>query len=111
MKHKLLIVISTVLVFALTVVLALVWLLKIRYVEVNVVAQTGYEQALYEEIESVLSKEYVGKSYFFVSEKDIDDKITANPYVKVKEIKKVFPDKIIVEVERRKEQFAIVYNK
>ena len=110
MKHKLLIVISTALVFALTVVLALVWLLKIRYVEVNVVAQTGYEQALYEEIESVLNKEYVGKSYFFVSEKDIDDKITANPYVKVKEIKKVFPDKIIVEVERRKEQFAIVYN-
>lgn len=110
MKHKLLIVISTVLVFVLTVVLALVWLLKIRYVEVNVVAQTGYEQALYEEIEGVLSKEYVGKPYFFVKEKDIDGKITANPYVKVKEIKKVFPDKIIVEIERRKEQFAIVYN-
>ncbi|MBQ7373403.1 MAG: FtsQ-type POTRA domain-containing protein [Clostridia bacterium] len=110
MKHKLLIVVSTALVFLLTVVLALVWLLKIRYVEVNVVAESGYEQALYEEIVDVLEKDYVGKSYAFVRESDIENQICANPYVKVKEIKKVFPDRIIVSVERRKEQFAIVYN-
>ena len=110
MKHKLLIVISTVLVFVLTVILSLVWLLKIRYVEVNVVAETNYERDLYNEIVEVLDKEYVGKSYLFVNESDVEKTITANPYVKVKEIKKVFPDRILVSVERRKEQFAISYN-
>lgn len=110
MKHKLLIVISTALVCVLTVILALVWLLKIRYVEISVITETGFEQSLYEEIEGVMQGEFVGKSYLFVSEKDVEEKITANPYVKVKEIKKVFPDRLIVNVERRKEQFAIVYN-
>ena len=110
MKHKFIIVLSTVIVFFLTVMLSLVWLLKIRYVEVNVVAETNFEQELYAEIEGIMQKDFVGRSYLFVSEDEIENKITQNPYVKVKEIKKVFPDKLIVSVERRQEQFAIVYN-
>ena len=54
MKHKGIILISTVTVFILATVLSLVWLFKIRHVEISVVAEVSQEIETYEKVNAVI---------------------------------------------------------
>ena len=110
MKHKGIIILSTVMVFVLTTILSFVWLLKIRHVEISVVAEATEEIATYQDVSEVIDANYKGKSYFSVKEDEIFNKLSENPYLNVKSVTKVFPDRIKIEVAKRKERFAILYN-
>lgn len=110
MKHKILIIVSTVIVFVLTSVLAAIWLLKIRYIEVGVVAESSYEQETHDKVNSLIESKYNGYFFFAVSEEEITSMLTEDPYIKVLSVAKVFPDRIKISVERRKERFAISLN-
>ena len=110
MKHKVLIIVSTVIVFLLTSVLATVWLLKIRYIEIGVVAESSYERETYDKVNSLIESKYKDNFFFAVSEDEINSLLIEDPYIKVKSVEKVFPDRIKISVERRKERFAISLN-
>ncbi|MBR2336843.1 MAG: FtsQ-type POTRA domain-containing protein [Clostridia bacterium] len=110
MKHKGIILISTVTVFILATVLSLVWLFKIRHVEISVVAEVSQEIETYEKVNAVIEANYKGKSFFSVSEDDVKAKLCQDPYLNVKSVKKVFPDRLQIEVSKRKERFAFSYN-
>ncbi len=108
MKHKSVILISTVILFVFATVLSFAWLLRIRYVETTAVAELSQEDETYSEVNGLLENLYMGKFYFSVRVDDIIEKLKENPYLNVKSVKKVFPDRIKVEIERRKERFAII---
>lgn len=110
MRYKGLIITSTVLVFLMASVLAFVWLFKVRYVEVDVFAEVSETEETYEYVNGLLEDRYFGKSFFSFNEKDVKNTLIENPYIKIKRIKKVFPDRIQVSVEKRVERFALYYN-
>lgn len=110
MKHKGIILLSTVLVFVLATVLSFVWLFKIRHVEIKVVAESSEEIVTYDKVNDLIESTYKGKSYFAVKEQDVIATLTRDPYVSVKSVKKVFPDRLRIEIAKRKERFAILYD-
>ena len=109
MKHKGIILISTILVFVLATILSFVWLLQIRHVEIYVVAEETEEIETYQKINSVIEANYKGKSYYSVKESDVIATLSKDPYINVKSVTKVFPDRLKIEVAKRKERFAILY--
>ena len=110
MKHKGIILISTVLVFVLATILSFVWLLQIRHVEIYVVAEATEEVETYKKVNSIIEANYKGKSFYSVKEADVIAKLSTDPYISVKSVTKVFPDRLKIEVAKRKERFAIHYN-
>ncbi|MBE5742745.1 MAG: FtsQ-type POTRA domain-containing protein [Clostridiales bacterium] len=108
MKHKGIIIASTIAVFVLATVLSFVWLFTVRHLSVSVVAITTEEKATYDYANGVLEENYGGKSFFAINVEEIEKKLAENPYIKVNKVKKVFPDRIEVSVERRIERFALV---
>ena len=108
MKHKGLIILSTVLVFILALTLAFVWLFRVRYVEIDVLSASEEETLAYDEINSIVERECKGKSYFSIDVNRLIAKLTSDPYVSVKSVEKVFPDKIKVKVAKRRERFAFL---
>ena len=58
MKHKGIILISTILVFVLATILSFVWLLQIRHVEIYVVAEATEEIETYQKVNSVIEANY-----------------------------------------------------
>lgn len=109
MKHKGMILISTLLVFVFATILSVVWLLQIRHVEIYVVAEASEEFETYQKVSSLIDANYKGKSYYSVKEADVIAKLSADPYINVKSVTKVFPDRLKIEVAKRKERFAINY--
>lgn len=110
MKHKGIILLSTVMVFVLATVVSFVWLFKIRHVEIDVVAEAASEIATYDKVNGLMEDTYKGRSFFSVKESDVTKTLSEDPYLNVKSVKKVFPDRLKIQVERRKERFAILYN-
>ena len=109
MKHKGIILLSTVLVFVLATIVSVVWLFKIRHVEIEVVAETTQEIITYDKVNDLVEDTYKGKSYFRVKASQVETTLCQDPYIKVKSVKKVFPDRLKIQVEKRKERFAILY--
>lgn len=110
MKYKSLILVSTVIVFILATILSFVWLFQVRYIDVDVVADDVQKQEMYDEINDVLTNSYRGKSFFSFTQEEIEKKLVQNPYVSIKTVRKVFPDRIQVVVAKRREIFAFDYN-
>ena len=61
MKHKGIILLSTVMVFVLATVVSFVWLFKIRHVEIDVVAEATSEIATYDKVNGLMENNYKGK--------------------------------------------------
>ncbi len=110
MKHKGIILLSTIMVFVLATTLSFVWLLKIRHVEISVVAEATEEIDTYQRVSSIIDANYKGKSFLGVKEEDVIAKLSQDPYLNVKSVTKVFPDRLKIDVAKRKERFAILYN-
>lgn len=110
MKNKGIILLSTVMVFVLATAVSFVWLFKIRHVEIDVVAEATEEIATYDKVNGLIESTYKGKSFFKVKEDEVAEALSKDPYLSVNRVKKVFPDRIKIEVARRKERFAILYN-
>lgn len=109
MKHKGLILSSTVIIFVLATVLSFVWLFRVRYIEVDCVAESSEKAIMYDKINGLLEDAYGGSSYFSIDEGEVIKLLTQDPYICVKSIKKVFPDRLQVSVVKRKERFAFFY--
>ncbi len=106
MRHRILITVSTVVVFLLAAFVSFVWLTRVRYVYVKV-ANDGAENGIYEYAKKTLDENFEGKSFVFVDKNEIETVLRKNPYVEIVSLKKVFPDKIEVELSERKECFSV----
>jgi hypothetical protein len=65
-----------------------------------------------EEIDNIdmLLDGFEGKNIMFLKNSEIENTLSSYTYLKITEIKKVYPNSIIVEIEERKEVFAIFYS-
>lgn len=111
MKYKKAIIFSTVMIFVVAAAVALGWLFRARYFIVNdlngLTGETS-ENAIYSFVGETLEKNYKGKWIFSFDAKDIENDLSADPYVELIEVKKIAPDKISVTFSERKERFLIV---
>ena len=111
MKYKKAIIFSTIMIFVVAAAVALGWLFRARYFIVNdlngLTGETA-ESGLYSFVCETLEKKYKGKWLFSFGEKEIENDLSANPYVELIEVKKTAPDKISVTFSERKERFLIV---
>ena len=108
MKHKGIIIISTVLIFLLASILSFVWLFKVRHIEIDVVAISAEKENTYEEVDKVLERNFGNRPFFAVKENEVKEILSENPYIKVLSVKKVFPDRIKISVEKRIERFSLI---
>ncbi len=105
MRRKALIIVSTVAVFILTVIVACVWLFRARYID-TVAPLSGEE--FYSAVDEKLNSAFKNKPFTTVKEGDVVKLFADDPYVKVVAVKKVFPDRLKVEVEKRKEKYLVI---
>ena len=109
MKRKALIIVSTVAVFILTVIVAFVWLFRVRYIDVDVrYIDVDADADLYDYVEETLNENFLNKPSASVKESEIFTVFSSNPYVKVLEVSKVFPDRLKVVVKKRIEKYLVV---
>lgn len=107
MKYKKLLIFITSLIFVTTLVFSSVFFFKIAEIDLTVNSVIGSNENLDGVLSSRLEK-YNGKNILFVSVKDVKKEMeNASGYVKVNSVKKVFPNKLAVDVEERVEVFAI----
>lgn len=106
MKYKRLLILSTVLLFVCVAVICSAMIFRIAYVEVECEQIDGSTENILEFANGEL-KYLNNKNLLFVRTKDLDKKLTENPYVKIVEIKKSFPNKIYVKISERQETFAV----
>lgn len=106
MKRKKLIIFSTFAVFAMIAAVASAWLFRVRYIDLTVSAADD-DGATYILVDQTLQSGYVGKLLPFLSCDDVSSDLSKDPYVKVLSVKKIFPDRLKVEVERRVERYVI----
>ncbi len=104
MKHKKVFYILTVSLYVVVLLLCLSFLFSVKEVKCNYSMVTVSER--YQTVNEKLSK-YESKNLLFVSTSKIKKELQKDPYVKVKSIKKDFPNKIVVEIEERREMFVI----
>lgn len=105
MKRKALIIVSTIAVFVLTVIVACVWLFRARYID-TVATSSGEE--FYSAVDAKLNSAFKNKPFTTLKEGDVAKLFADDPYVKVIGVKKVFPDRLRVEVEKRKEKYLVI---
>ena len=103
MRHRKLIITSTLIAFALVVILASVWLLRITETEVTVDSEGSDGKATYDYAIDVLNEYALNKSFIFFSTASLMDKLDDNPYAEVLTVKKVFPNVISVKIKERKD--------
>lgn len=106
MRYRRWIVLSTIVIYVLTLALAVMWLLKVREVDVRV-TETSSGSTVYEECNEKLEKMLLGRKLFSVSADEIVTELEKDPYVTVKKVKRRFPDAVEVEIEERAECFAV----
>ena len=106
MRYRRWIVLSTIVIYVLTLALAVMWLLKVREVDVRV-TETSSGSTVYAECNEKLEKMLLGKKLFSVSADEIVTELEKDPYVTVKKVKRRFPDAVEVEIEERAECFAV----
>ena len=105
MRRKAMIIVSTVAVFVLTVIVACVWLFRARYID-TIAPSSGEE--FYTAVDEKLNSAFKNKPFFTIKDGDVTKLFADDPYVKVIEVKKVFPDRLSVEVEKRKEKYLVI---
>ena len=105
MKRKALIIVSTIAVFVLTVIVACVWLFRARYID-TVATSSGEE--FYSAVDAKLNSAFKNKPFTTLKEGDVAKLFADDPYVKVIGVKKVLPDRLSVEVEKRKEKYLVI---
>ena len=112
MKHKFAIIFSTVMLFIVAVILSAAWLLKTRYFVVNDINGTidgDIKSDVYSYVDETLENNFKGKWIFTYGNNDVIKLLKENPYVEILDVKKSFPDKLVVKIYERKERFAIAY--
>ncbi len=104
MKHKRLIIATTILVFAMVCVLSLKELFKVQDITViySVSSTASTEDVL------VLLDKYKGKSIFGINEQKITEEITANRYLKVNSVEKKFPNELVINLSERIEKYYYI---
>lgn len=112
MKHKFAIIFSTVMLFIVAVILSAAWLLKTRYFVVNDINGTidgDIKSDVYSYVDETLESNFKGKWIFTYGIDDVVKLLKENPYVEILDVKKSFPDKLVVKIYERRERFAIAY--
>ncbi len=104
MQHKKVFYILTVSLYLVVLLLCLSFLFSVKEVKCNYSMVTVSDR--YQVVNEKLS-EYENKNLLFVSTSKIKKSLQKDPYIKVKSIKKDFPNKIVVEIEERREMFTI----
>ena len=104
MKHKRLLMLSTVLVFIMVCVVCVKELFSVKDITVQY-SVTSNEVS--EEVVSLLD-EYYGKNIFSVDTNKIREEITANHYLKVVSVTKDYPNEIVIALTERTEKFYYV---
>ncbi|MBR1867345.1 MAG: hypothetical protein IJ800_02050 [Clostridia bacterium] len=107
MRYKKWIVISTIIIFALVVVLASLWLTRVRETEVKIFSADSVPSEKYDFVDQTISSLSIGKQLPFVNTFEIKENIEKDPYLSVLSVKKIFPCKVFVEVKLRKGYFSI----
>lgn len=105
MRRKALIIVSTVAVFCLTVIVACVWLFRARYID-TVVLANGEE--FYSVVDEKLNARFKNLPFSAIKEDDVINLFSDDPYVKITDVKKVFPDRLRVEAEKRTEKYLVI---
>ena len=112
MKHKFAIIFSTVMLFIVAVILSAAWLLKTRYFvvkDINGTIDGDIKSNVYSYVDETLENNFKGKWIFAYDKNDVTKLLKENPYVGIIDVKKSFPDKLVVEIYERKDRFAIAY--
>lgn len=60
------------------------------------------------ELQDILEENYEGKLLFFLNTEKVTEHFSEYPYLTVTEIKKVYPNRLLISVEEKKEQYAFV---
>lgn len=107
MKHRLIIITSTVVALALALTLAFFWLCKTRYINLSTDNAESVDDEIYSRVEKTLEKKYGGKYFFSVKADEVKAELEKDPYVSSVKVETVFPDKLNVTFTERKERFAV----
>ena len=110
MNRKVLVLVSTIAVFLMMIIVACVWLFRVRYIDLSAVLPDG-DTTTYELIEKELKNKYSNKLMPLLKIDDVTSVVPKNPYIKVVSVKKVFPDRLEVSIKRRVEKYVIKGNK
>ncbi len=109
MKYKKLLIFITSLIFVTALIFSSVFLFRIAEINLTVNSLRGSNENV-NGIVSTYMEAYEGKSIVLSSKKKIKSELEGlSKYVKVVNIKKVFPNKLSVEVEERLETYALEY--
>lgn len=104
MKHKRLIIATTILVFTMVCALSLKELFKVQDITVEyLVSSTEASEDVL-----VLLDKYKGKSIFSIDEQKIIDEITANRYLKVNSVEKKYPNELVINLSERIEKYYYI---
>ncbi len=110
MKYKRVLIFVTILFFITVLIFSSSMLFSVNEIEVKGSTISNSNEDVLSKTEEVVTL-YKGKNYVFINENKISKEIEASsPYVKVVSVKKIFPNKIVVEVKERKEALCLVYN-
>ncbi len=104
MKHKRLFYTLTIILYVAIVILSFSFLFSVKEVKTDYSMVTN--SVRYQQVENKL-KRYSGKNLLFVNTDKIVKDLESDNYVIVKEIKKDYPNILIVEIEEREEVFVI----
>lgn len=107
MKHRLIIITSTVVALALALTLAFFWLCKTRYINLSTDNAESVGDEIYSRAEQTLEKKYGGRYFFSVKADEVKEELEKDPYVSSVKVDMVFPDKLNVSFTERKERFAV----
>lgn len=104
MKHKKVFYALTVSLYVIVLLLCLSFLFSVQEVKCNYSMVTISER--YQAVNEKLEK-YENKNLLFVNTSKIKKELQKDPYIKVISIKKDFPNKILVNIEERREMFSL----
>ena len=107
MKHRLIIITSTVVALVLAMTLAFFWLCKTRYINLSTDNAESVDDEIYSRVEKTLENKYGGKYFFSVKADEVKAELEKDPYVSSVKVETVFPDKLNVTFTERKERFAV----
>ncbi len=107
MRYKKWIIVSTIVVFALVVVLTSLWLTRVREVEVKIISADEVPMEKYDFVDKTVSSVSLGKQLPFINVSEIKREIEKDSYLSVLSIEKKFPCRVSACVKLRKGYFSI----
>ena len=107
MKYKRLLLLFTSFIFLTAVIISSLFIFKIAEISIIATQIQSSNENILTKTESELEK-YKDKNIIFISKKSIVEEIKGlSNYIKVLDVKKSYPNKLIVKIEERREVFAI----